>query len=108
MIKNFIIFLINNQAKMENNYFFDLPEDLQQMIFEKEHKIKMQDVFEEINELEDSIKKWIFRTILVNQCKYGKKYTKKLVGKEMWDSFLVEKEEWIWSQIVKQMSEEDD
>ena len=38
---------------MENNYFYDLPEDLQQMIYEKEHKMKMQDVFEEINSDED-------------------------------------------------------
>ena len=30
------------------NYFYDLPEDLQQMIYEKEHRMKLQEVFEEI------------------------------------------------------------
>ena len=28
------------------NYFYDLPEDLQQMIYEKEHRMKLQEVFE--------------------------------------------------------------
>jgi len=30
------------------NYFYDLPEDLQQMIYEKEHRMKLDEVFEEI------------------------------------------------------------
>ena len=32
------------------NYFYDLPEDLQQMIYEKEHRMKLQEVFEEIKD----------------------------------------------------------
>ena len=30
------------------NYFYDLPEDLQQMIYEKEHRMKLQEVFEDL------------------------------------------------------------
>ena len=73
---------------MENNYFYDLPEDLQQMIYEKEHKMRMQDVLKDINEVNQMNvynRNGIYQSTFESIWTYGKDYTKNLVGKDMWD-----------------------
>ena len=70
---------------MENNYFYDLPEDLQQMIYEKEHKMKMQDVIKAINNCNKAFERYLVLTIVDYEYEYGKDYTRNLVGKDMWD-----------------------
>ena len=89
---------------MENNYFYDLPEYLQQMIYEKEHKMKMQDVFEEFEEKEHKIVKgslmnyWIFWSVLYCAEENGDDYTRNLVGKDLWDFYEDGRKEMDWSQ----------